>query len=301
MDLALQTNGDFRTLVRAATWAEDHGMVALAVPDHYYTPGGGPMFDAHVQLGALAAVTQWIELVVLVSPVTFRHPAVLAKSAATLDDIAPGRVAIGIGTGWLEVEHDVMGIPFPSSEERWQMLEEQLGYVRAALAEGPVGFEGSHYRLADVELAPAAPDVRLVVGGRGAHRTPRLAGTHADEYNAYPGPDFAERVDRMRAAAVAAGRNPDDVLVSSAGAVFVAEDVMSYRAKLEAAAETAGMSVDELEAHFAVRNTPRGPAPKVRAELAALAGAGAQRFYVQTFDTFDEDRERETLELIGGI
>jgi alkanesulfonate monooxygenase SsuD/methylene tetrahydromethanopterin reductase-like flavin-dependent oxidoreductase (luciferase family) len=301
MDLALQTNGDFRTLVRAARWAEDRGLVALAVPDHYYAPGGGPKFDAHVQLGALAVVTQSIELVVLVSPVTFRHPAVLAKSAATLDDIAPGRVAIGIGTGWLEVEHEVMGIPFPPGQERWQMLEEQLGYVRAALAEGRVAFEGAHYRLAGVELAPVAPTVRLVVGGRGAHRTPRLAGTYADEYNAYPGPDFALRVERMRAAALAAGRDPAKVLVSSAGAVFVAEDEVSYRAKLATAARTAGTSVDELEAHLALRNTPRGTVQRVRAELAALAEAGAARFYVQTFDTFDEDREDETMELIGGI
>ena len=299
MELALQTSGDFSTLTQAARWAESRGMAALALPDHYYTPAGGPMYDAFVQLGGLAAITEHIELVLLVSPVTFRHPAVIAKAAATLNDIAPGRFALGLGTGWLEVEHDVLGLAFPDRKTRFSLLEEQLQYVRSALADHEEGFSGDHYRLEDVLLRPPAPDLRLVVGGTGRHRTPDLAGRYAGEFNAYPGPDLGERIDRMRRAATRAGRREDAVRVSSAGAVFCAPDEAAYRTKLEHAAEEAETTVEAIEAHFRQRNTPRGTAEEVRAELREIADLGVARFYVQTFDDFDMDRETETLELLG--
>jgi alkanesulfonate monooxygenase SsuD/methylene tetrahydromethanopterin reductase-like flavin-dependent oxidoreductase (luciferase family) len=299
MELALQTSGDFATLRRAAHWAEVRGMAALALPDHYYTPSGGPMYDAFVQLGALAAVTERIELVLLVSPVTFRHPAVIAKAAATLNDIAPGRFALGLGTGWLQIEHDVLGLPFPDQSTRFRLLEEQLQYIRAALGDHDHGFDGVHYRLGDVLLRPPAPEVRLIVGGTGGHRTPGLAGRYADEFNAYPGPDLAERIERMRVAATRQGRPPDAVRVSSAGAVFCAADAKAYRAKLERAAAEAGTTVAELENHFGVRNTPRGPAAEVRVQLEEMRALDVERFYLQTFDDFEVERETETLELLG--
>ncbi|MDH3500306.1 MAG: LLM class flavin-dependent oxidoreductase [Acidimicrobiia bacterium] len=299
MELALQTSGNLETLKRAAAWAEARGMAALAPPDHYYPPSGGPMFDALVQLGDVAAVTRSIELVLLVGSITFRHPAVIAKSDAPLDEMAPGRFALGLGTGWLETEHDVLGLSFPNQRERFDLLEERLQYVRAALADHERGFEGMHYRLDDVLLRPPAPGVRLIVGGTGPRRTPGLAGRYADEFNAYPGPDLGDRITRMRATAELAGRDPHDIRVSSAGAVFCAPDVASYEEKLRKAASEASLTVDQLEGDFDTRNTPRSPADTVRAELFAMKDAGASRLYVQTFDNFDIERETETLELLG--
>ena len=299
MEIALQTSGDFGTLTEAAQWAEARGLAAIALPDHYYTPTGGPMYDALVQLGGLAAVTQRIELVLLVGPVTFRHPAVVAKAAATLNEMAPGRFTLGLGTGWLEIEHDVLGLPFPARRERFDLLEEQLQYVRAALADHDRGFEGTHYRLEDVLLRPAAPEVRLVVGGTGSKRTPSLAGRYADEFNAYPGPDLVDRIQHMRTTAELAGRDPDSIRVSSAGAVFCAPDRASYESRLERVAAQNAATVAEMEAHFEARNTPRGTADEVRAQLDAMVEAGVTRFYVQTVDDFDLDRETATLEMLG--
>jgi alkanesulfonate monooxygenase SsuD/methylene tetrahydromethanopterin reductase-like flavin-dependent oxidoreductase (luciferase family) len=102
----------------------------------------------------------------------------------------------------------------------------------------------------------------------------------------------------MRAAAVAADRDPDQILVSSAGAVFTAPDAAAYRNKLAAVARSSAGTVEDLEAHFSLRNTPRGPADQVREELARIEAAGATRFYLQTLDAFDEADVAETVRLI---
>ena len=300
MDLAFQTSGSWTELAAAARWATAHGAVALALPDHYFVGPGQPVRDSLTQLGALAAMTHDLELVSLASPVTFRHPAVLAKIAATINEMAPGRFVLGIGTGWLEREHDVFGLDFGTFTDRYDRLEEQLGYVAAALADTVGGVAGSHYRLEPEDIQPVAPEVRLLVGGIGAVRTPTVAGMYAGEYNAYPGDDIVDRIATMRAAAEAAGRDADEILVSSAGAVLVAKDRPAYEDRFTAVAAQMGAQPEELEEHFAHRRTPRGTVDEVRSQLAALEAAGVERFYVQGLGPFDEATETETWELVSG-
>jgi alkanesulfonate monooxygenase SsuD/methylene tetrahydromethanopterin reductase-like flavin-dependent oxidoreductase (luciferase family) len=153
---------------------------------------------------------------VLVSPVTWRHPAVLAKTAATMADMSGGRFTLGVGTGWLESEHRRFGFDFPERSVRFDMMEEALGYLRAAFSDPRVDFTGRHYQFEGFDMQPR-PILRLVVGGIGTRRTPDLAGRYADELNAYPAPPgvFAAKVARARRAAVAAGRDPDRLLISS--------------------------------------------------------------------------------------
>lgn len=300
MQLAFQTSGSWRHLRAAIRWASARDVAAFALPDHYYVRPGVPMYDSLAQLAALAATTPKLPLVSLASPITFRHPAVLAKVAATINDIAPGRLTLGIGTGWFEREHEVFGLPFADLTTRYAQLEEQLAYVAAALSKETRGFEGRHYRLEEAEIEPIADEVRLLVGGRGPRRTPAVAGRFADEYNAYPGEDFAERVDRMRASALAAGRHPDEIMISSAGAVFVASDRATYEKRFAAVAEWMGQTVEQLEEYFQHRRTPRGDVDEVRQQLEEMAELGMQRFYVQSFGAFDEGRETETWELLCG-
>ncbi len=104
----------------------------------------------------------------------------------------------------------------------------------------------------------------------------------------------------MRAAAAQAGRTPDDVLVSSAGAVVVAADRAAYEARFAHLASQAGMTPEQLEAHFAKRRTPRGTASEVREQLAEMADLGMERFYVQSFGAFDRRRESDMWELLHG-
>lgn len=129
MELGLQTVGDtFDYYAAAARWAEERGMAVFAIPDHYLAGGGPedlgrPANDAMTIMAGLAMATEKIDLAVLVSPIAFRHPAVLAKSAATIQEMADGRFRLGVGTGWLEEEHSRFGIPFPDRSTRFTMME----------------------------------------------------------------------------------------------------------------------------------------------------------------------------------
>lgn len=306
MKFALQGGGAWQDVHAAACWAEASNLVAFALPDHYLLSLNPEVRtdapDAFAQFAALAQTTDTIELVVLVAPITFRHPAVMGKLAATIDGLSGGRFHLGVGTGWLEREHEVFGLPFPDRAVRFDMLEEALGYLRAMFAAEPTAFRGQYYSLEAARIDPApVGKMRLVVGGTGAVKTPRLAGTYADEFNVYPGRDAADRVTRAKQAAVDAGRDPDAILISSAGAVLVAETEADYRDLFAARAAEAGLEPEALETHFAHRNTPRGSADQVQSTLAELAVAGVSRFYLQIGGTFDSADVRNTLRLMGAL
>jgi alkanesulfonate monooxygenase SsuD/methylene tetrahydromethanopterin reductase-like flavin-dependent oxidoreductase (luciferase family) len=281
--------------------------VSFALPDHYLPSTRGdradePVYDAFAQLAGLARETQRIRLAVLVSPITFRHPAVLAKNAVTIDAMSGGRFSLGVGTGWLEAEHDLFGIPFPPRRERFDRMEEALAYLRASFSTEAPGFNGRHYQLGPQPLGPEpSAGLHLVLGGMGPRRTPDLAGRYADEYNVYPAApeEMAARIQRARAAATASGRDPEQLLISSSGAVLVGRDDADYRDRLGALAVSVGATVEELEKHFAPRNTPRGSANEVKDLLAAMEGVGVERFYVQALFGPAIAPIEETLSLIG--
>lgn len=305
-EIALQTSGPYDQLLGAARWAESNGYTACAIPDHYLlaldATAPVPAYDAFAQLAALARDTVSIELSVLVSPITFRHPAVLAKSALTIDELSGGRFTLGIGTGWLEREHQLFGLAFPDLSTRFEMLEEALGYVTAVLDDAHPGFDGSHYSLEATATWPRPQRVRIVVGGTGASTTPTLAGRFADEYNCYPAPpnDFARRVDVARAAAASAGRDPDELMISSSGAVVAAPTTAEYEALMVERAATAGITRSQLEDHLNRRSTPRGTYTEVREQLDAMAACGMSRFYLQRQADFDRTADLELVEALAG-
>jgi alkanesulfonate monooxygenase SsuD/methylene tetrahydromethanopterin reductase-like flavin-dependent oxidoreductase (luciferase family) len=191
---------DWRALAGAC---EQHGIEALFRSDHYlsvFGVAGRGSLDAWATINALAAVTSTVRLGTLVSPATFRHPAELAKVAATADHVSGGRVELGLGTGWNEAEHEAYGFPFPPMGERMKELERQLQTV------------GSHWS----EDGPARPTPvqkprpNLIVGGRGGPRSVRMAARYADEYNTVN--KTAEECAAIRAQldqeCEAAGRDP---------------------------------------------------------------------------------------------
>ena len=289
MEYGLATAGDYETLLDAVDLARERGLAAFALPDHYLLAldeegaKTTPAPDAFAQLAGLARDTEDIDLVILVTPVTFRHPAVIAKTAVTIDRMSGGRFVLGVGTGWLEREHEVFGIGFPPTAERFAMLEETLGYLEAAFDPDHPGFRGDRYTLEAFPLAP--PPLRripLLVGGTGAHKTPRLAGRFASEFNVYPGPDMADRIARCRAAATEAGRDPGEILISSAGQVVAAETEADFEALMHERADEAGITRDELESYFEQRQTPRGTYEQVRSQFDRFETLGVGRFYVQS-------------------
>ena len=309
MELALQISGVYDDVLAAARWAENQGLAAVALPDHYLLaldPGDAaevPAPDGLTQLAGLARDTDRIGLSVMVSPITFRHPAVLAKTAVTIDRMSGGRFALGVGTGWFDLEHQVFGLPYPQMAERFAMLDDALAYIRAMLADPPTGHRGEFYQLEPFGISPKPVGaLPLIVGGRGTVKTPTLAGKYADEFNAYPAPPevFSAKVDLARATAAEHGRDPDALRISSAGQVLTAPTRAEYETKLAARAAEAGISVDELETHFEARNTPRGTHDEVREVIAGMEAAGMTRFYLQTGGAFDPDETDELLQVLGG-
>ena len=216
-----QVGGSYARLLELALWAEGEGFDAFSRSDHYMDgQHSASATDALTTLAGLSRDTSTIKLNVLVSPLTFRHPGNVAKSAATIDEMSGGRLELGLGTGWMESEHETFGFDFPSLKERFSRLEETLAYLRAAFGRADGGFEGKHYQLADVDVLPAPTGrLPLVVGGGGARKTPTLAGKYGDELNMFARPldELIARRDVMRAAAVEAGRDPDTIKLSLVG------------------------------------------------------------------------------------
>jgi len=200
-----QLGGTYHDLSRAARLTEQAGLVSFARADHYYWAAGPkPTTDAFTSFGGLARELGKTRLAILVTPITFRHPAVISKSAATLDEMTDGRFDLGVGTGWMEAEHRAFGIPFPSWKERFARLEEALQYIRASFS-GQT-FEGNYYRT-DAEALPQPRQVRVMVGGSGPDRTPRLAGTYAESTTTLPS---HHQIWRRRSTRCARRQQPQD-------------------------------------------------------------------------------------------
>ena len=221
-----QQGATYDDLLAVASTAETAGFAAFFRSDHYVKMGDvsglpGPT-DAWITLAGLARDTKTIRLGTLVTSATFRHPGPLAITVAQVDQMSGGRVELGLGAGWYGQEHTAYGIPFPSLGERFERLEEQLALITGLWsAEGTYTYEGAHYQLKD---SPALPKpyqsggVPVVIGGGGARRTPRLAATYANEFNA-PFQSVergAELFANVRATCVARGRDPKSMTMSAA-------------------------------------------------------------------------------------
>ena len=161
----------------------------LLAGDHYISTQdelGRVAHDAWTVIAGLAARTSTLRLGTMVTPVTFRPPAVLANAVATADHISGGRVELGLGSGWMEREHEAFGFPFPRPRVRQQMLAEQLEIVHRLWTEERVTFTGSHYALENAPGRPRpvqAPHPPIIVGGKGTPGTTLPAARFADEYN----------------------------------------------------------------------------------------------------------------------
>ncbi len=286
-----QVGGSYRRLVELAQWAEARGIEAFARSDHYLNmTESAHATDALASFAGVAVETSAIRLVTLVSPLTFRHPAVMAKSATTIDEISGGRFTLGVGTGWMETEHQSFGLDLPPLKERFERLEESLAYLRTAFSGGG-RLDGSHYQLDQDPILPAASDgLEIVVGGGGPRKTPTLAGTYADEYNMFvtDAETLAARVAVMHDAARAAGRDPSDILLSFAGPALVFEDEADYRSAAADRAARRDMEVDDYLAMLTDRFVPHGTPDRARTAIERLEAVGVGRYYVQEYAHLDE-------------
>jgi F420-dependent oxidoreductase-like protein len=265
-----------------AAAAEDVGLEALFRSDHYLSldaPQERDSLDAWTTLAGLAARTSRIRLGTLVSPATFRHPSVLAKAAATVDHISGGRVELGLGAGWMELEHRAYGFDFPPASERVVRFAEQLEIVHRAWTEDDVDFRGRFYTLESCTALPKPvqkPRPPILVGGSALPGTARPAARFADEYNTFGASpeDAARRRKRLDEACEAEGRDPATLPLSVMASFLIGEDENQLR---EHARRLGG---DETLGRFRKRGVAGTPAEVVE-RLGAYEEAGVSRVMLQ--------------------
>lgn len=179
------------------TTAEDVGFHSLWVMDHYYQIKGmfgeaytDPMMESYTTLGYFAGLTEKAYLGVLVTGVIYRHPSVLMKMVNTLDILSGGRAYLGIGAAWYGEEAEGFGIPYPSTSERFEYLEDNLQLAKALWASDEVAFEGQHFSAPAITNNPrplSTPHPRIMIGGMGPKKTLRMVAQYADACNFFEG------------------------------------------------------------------------------------------------------------------
>jgi len=191
--------------------------------DHFYPIYGettGPCFEGWTALSYLAGRTQRLRLGLMVTGNPYRHPAVLANMAATYDVFSKGRLDLGLGAGWNELEANAYGIPFGTMGERLDQLEEAIPLIQSLFREKSTDFEGVHYTLKDAYCEPKplqAGGPPLTIGGQGEKRTLRIAARFADDWN-FPGgtpEQFAHKVDVLRGHCADVGRDFSEITCST--------------------------------------------------------------------------------------
>jgi F420-dependent oxidoreductase-like protein len=189
----------FPTVIAQAQEAEAAGYDSVFLMDHFYQlPGLGapdqPMLEAYTALGALAAVTEKVNLGTLVTGNSYRNPTLLAKAITTLDVISQGRAVLGIGTGWFELEHDSLGYDFGTFTDRFNKLGEALQIILPMLEGERPTFSGKYYRTQEAMAEPRFRDhIPLMIGGSGEKKTIPLAAKHFDHLNIIAGFDELPR------------------------------------------------------------------------------------------------------------
>ncbi|WBB49712.1 LLM class F420-dependent oxidoreductase [Verrucosispora sp. WMMA2044] len=287
-----QQGASYDDLLAVARRAEETGFGAFFRSDHYLKMGSvsgepGPT-DAWTTLAGLARDTRSIRLGTLMSAATFRLPGPLAITVAQVDQMSGGRVELGIGTGWYDAEHQAYGIPFPPLGERFDRLDEQLAVI-TGLWRTPSGetfdFTGRHYQVIDSPALPKPvqrPHPPILLGGKGAKRTPQLAARYADEFN-LPFVSIDETVAqfaRVRAACADIGRDPAELTWSNALVLCCGKD----DAEVARRAAAIGREPDELRA-----NGLAGTPAEVVDTIGRYAEIGSQRLYLQVLDLTDLD------------
>ena len=255
--------------------AEASGFESVWVMDHFWQlPALGgpdePILEAYTLLGALAARTERVQLGTLVTGVTYRNPALLAKIVTTLDVISHGRAVLGIGAAWYEEEHEGLGFDFPKTRERMDRLEEAVQICRAMFREEHPEFTGRYYRIADARNVPRplrAGGPPIMVGGSGERRTLRLVAQYADLCNVTGGPaTLAHKLEVLREHCTEVGRDPEEITTTRMGTLVLtpdADETARVRSFLS------GLMGDEFDEQFIVGEPAR--------DRAGRRGAGRHR------------------------
>jgi alkanesulfonate monooxygenase SsuD/methylene tetrahydromethanopterin reductase-like flavin-dependent oxidoreductase (luciferase family) len=295
--------------VAIAKRAEANGLEALFRSDHYTSfpgPAGQPTTDAWTVMAGLARDTDRLGLGVLVSPVTYRHPGSFAKVVTTVDEMSGGRIEVGVGAGWNELEHRQLGLDFPPINERADLMEDQLAILHGLWGE-PDGwsYDGHRVSVREADFHPKPVDVpgrprtsiggarpRILVGGQGSPRSYRLAARYADEFNLSSSDATKARAVRVEldAACAAIDRDPSTLARSTMAGVLLGRNEVELADRLERVSRlmdpdgTDGTWLDERLTRW-IAGTP----DDARAAVLRFAEAGIERIMLQDYLPWDLD------------
>ncbi len=293
MDIAIMVEGQhglnwprWQRIVKAV---ESLGFAGLYRSDHFTNPNPPELdsLELWISLAWLASHTSRIEFGPLVSPVSFRHPVWTARMAKDVDNLANGRLILGVGAGWQEREHANFGFDLLPIPERFARFEEGLDVITQLLRNSePVDFQGDYYQLQAAVLLPRPErpgGTRLLIGGNGQKRTLPLTARYANEWNGVfvPATRYAELNQQLDHLLVEEGRQPSEVRRSLMTRVIFGRDEAAVRAQL-AAADTTAEAARE-------RGIIVGTAAAIQEQLGEVAEAGAQRIMLQWMDLDDLD------------
>jgi F420-dependent oxidoreductase-like protein len=283
--------------VALADACEEHGVEAMFRSDHYIsgTDETRPVLDAWATIAALAARTTKLQFGTLVSPATFRHPSVLARNAATADEVSGGRVTLGLGAGWMEREHEAYGFEFGTARERVARFAEQLEIAHRLLREEDVDFEGTYYTL---HGAPGLkrPELPILVGGSAKPGTAEPAVRFADEYNTFFATTDEARTRRQKLdeACERAGRDPSTLRYSLMAPLVVGRDEREVRESARRIGARFGREPQQVLERYGEFG-PVGTVEQVVERLKQMEELGYERVMLQHLAHQDLD----TVALIG--
>ncbi len=284
----------------AQSWDEIHEITAhcertgwdgVYFADHFMPngPGAAPLdgdtLECWSVIVALAALVPRMRIAPLVTSVTYRHPAVLAKIAAAADHISGGRLTLGVGAGWQENEHAAYGIALGTVRERMDRFEEAVQVLRSMLGQYRTTFHGRYFQLQDApgQPAPVQDRLPLLVGGGGEQRTLRIAARYADHWNAWATPEMlAHKISVLHGHCQEAGRDPAEIHVSTQALLY-----------LSASKERLSEERQSRPGRPVLAGTPG----EVTALIARYAEAGADELIIPDHNLGPMARKKDTCDL----
>ncbi len=277
----------YTDVLEIARHAESTGWDGLFYADHFMPDGANtrvPNPEAWTTLAALAAQVPRIRIGPLVTGNTYRHPAVLAKMAATVDHISGGRLVLGLGSGWQENEHRQYGIPFYTVKERLERLGEAAELIKSLFANETATFRGKHYTLEDavLEPKPLQKPLPLLIGGGGEKVTLRIAAKFADEWNVWGDVErLRHKMAILDGYCAEIGRSPRAIQRSAVALLFLTDD---------------RTLVEKMRGRPLPRPAIIGNADEVREIVRAYREAGVDELIVPDFTLGPRDQKLATLD-----
>lgn len=257
--------------------------------DHFYpifSDPHGPCFEGWMLLAALAVETTRIELGTLVTGNTYRHPAVVANMAATLDHISNGRAILGIGAAWFDMEHTAYGIPFPPVGERIARLDESVTLIRKLLAQTETDFSGRYYTVKAAHCEPKPvrkPHLPIMIGGGGEKKTLRVVAKHADMWNWFGTIEsFRHKLGVLEAHCDAVGRNRNEIEASWGGEMRITDGAGAKAKALAELANQRNQPEAEVEATCLI-----GSVEEIIARLRGYSEVGVKHFIICANPPYD--------------